>query len=590
MEKNPSSSVKPRVFIGSSSEGLEVAQYLQASLEERRTLEALVWNQGFFSPTLGHLENLEKGAKDFDFAIVVLTPDVILSARGDNEAAARSNVLFEAGFFVGKLGRERTIIVMREEEVTLPSYLHGVTVQQYYKRSDNILAAALNSVVVKITEHVAKLGPRPRAQQDSAGIKPAALRVFPRSDDGTFSHHIEKQFESCKNVTLIGTGLNILSRDPVRSALMARAAAGECRLEILLANPFSPEVQTRLIEEELGTVRPQVAKPGLLKRLDTILDEWGKLGWAENIDVRLFGNYPTFALLIVDSDFYVYPYGYARLGNYSPVFHFSELDEVDRHAVDFFKAHHADIRRDSLSARQVMKLRSDGIADVTQMRSASVYLVPPEDSELHQFGSKVLGYDVRARKALKSRWARYVGSARDFGFHLTCADALFYFTEHELRVAEEELQFMAREFQPFELQDFEVVGGFPDPSSISLVPQDKSGTLEAIHFEMVHRLYRRAAASNYSLGRTKPVRDKELQRARLMIAHYRAPYILQRFRPHFTLLTSVPPAEMERVEAELKSAFAKEVSEASLRVEKLAFMGQSSNDAPWVIRREINLG
>ena len=64
MENGTSVPGKPHVFIGSSAEGLEIAQYLQASLEEHRTLEALTWNQGFFAPTLGHLENLEKGAEE----------------------------------------------------------------------------------------------------------------------------------------------------------------------------------------------------------------------------------------------------------------------------------------------------------------------------------------------------------------------------------------------------------------------------------------------------------------------------------------------------------------------------------------------
>lgn len=590
MENGTSVPGKPHVFIGSSAEGLEIAQYLQASLEEHRTLEALTWNQGFFAPTLGHLENLEKGAEEFDFAIVVLTPDVITEARGGSEVTARSNVLLEIGFFVGNLGRDRTVVVMREEEVSLPSYLHGVTVQSYPKREDNNLAAAITPVALRIREHVAKLGLRNRNRtvQLEAGRFP--VRVFSRSDEGDFVQHMKSLFETCKNLVLIGTGLNILSRDPVRRELMIRAAKGECRLEMYLADPFSQTVQARLIEEELGTMKPPVARAGLMQRLDSILDEWEKLDHSPNIDVRLFGHYPTFALLIVDSDYYVYPYGYAKLGNFSPVIHLSANDVADQTAAAFFQDHYEDVKRDSSDARQVMQLREENIADTKLLHDFALYLVPPAGSRLFEFGSDVLGYDVRSGKSSNSRWSQYVGGAKNFGFHVTCCDALFFFTAHDLRLVKEEISFLAREFQPFEFTGLKVVGGFPDSTSVALVPEDKSGSLEALHYELVQRVYKRAAASNYSLGRAKPTRDNDLQRARLMISRYRAPYILQRYKPHFTLLTSVPPQDMDRVVRELQAVFEERVADTTFRVEKLAIMAHREADSFWMIRREIKLG
>ena len=48
---------------------------------------------------------------------------------------------------------------------------------------------------------------------------------------------------------MIGTGLNIIRRDDIRKMLFSRIK-DNCHIEIYAANPFSPNVEARLIEEE----------------------------------------------------------------------------------------------------------------------------------------------------------------------------------------------------------------------------------------------------------------------------------------------------------------------------------------------------
>jgi predicted nucleotide-binding protein len=58
------------------------------------------------------------------FAIVLLTPDDLAGAEA-SESRARQNVIFELGYFAGKLRRGRTCL-LRKGTVDLPSDLYGV--------------------------------------------------------------------------------------------------------------------------------------------------------------------------------------------------------------------------------------------------------------------------------------------------------------------------------------------------------------------------------------------------------------------------------------------------------------------------------
>ena len=151
----------PTVFIGSSKEALEIAEYLQDALQSSRAAEATIWQQGFFQVSGGALDSLVKKEENFDFAIMIVTPDTLVSARGVEHATARANVLFEIGLFIGLLGRERTFIVACEDDrVELPSDLHGVTIAKYPRRSDGNFRGAMMPAIIGIREAIRALGPR----------------------------------------------------------------------------------------------------------------------------------------------------------------------------------------------------------------------------------------------------------------------------------------------------------------------------------------------------------------------------------------------------------------------------------------------
>jgi hypothetical protein len=158
---------KPRVFIGSSVEGLAVAEAIQLGLDY--DAECTMWSQGVFGLSAGTLETLCRAVKDFEFAILVLTPDDLVHKRGTARNSPRDNVVFELGLFMGALGRERTYIVRcRDEAIDLPTDLAGITVADYGRRSDGNLHAALGSVCTRIKTAIRTVGREAANQSRSA--------------------------------------------------------------------------------------------------------------------------------------------------------------------------------------------------------------------------------------------------------------------------------------------------------------------------------------------------------------------------------------------------------------------------------------
>ena len=157
---------RPTVFIGSSAEGLSVAEAIQQNLD--RVAECVPWSQGVFGLMGGTLETLVAQVETFDFAILVLTDDDLVSVRGTTEPCARDNVLFEFGLFVGAIGRERTFGVFdRTSKLRIPSDLAGVTLASFQPHSSGNAQASLGATCTEIKAIIDSLGPRPRIDPNS---------------------------------------------------------------------------------------------------------------------------------------------------------------------------------------------------------------------------------------------------------------------------------------------------------------------------------------------------------------------------------------------------------------------------------------
>jgi hypothetical protein len=150
---------RPSVFIGSSTEGLKIAKALQILLDQ--SCEVTIWSQGIFGLSEGTLESLVAALDQFDFAILALTPDDLVSTRNQSASAPRDNVLFELGLFMGGLGRDRTFIVHdRTAHLKLPSDLAGVSAATFETHSSGNLQSSLGAAATRIEERIVRLGLR----------------------------------------------------------------------------------------------------------------------------------------------------------------------------------------------------------------------------------------------------------------------------------------------------------------------------------------------------------------------------------------------------------------------------------------------
>ena len=87
------------------------------------------------------IEKLEKHSKDAGYAIILLTPDDIgyestEESKGEGERKksfrARQNVIFEFGYFIGKLGRSKVCCIYKEN-VELPTDAKGMLYKETSK-------------------------------------------------------------------------------------------------------------------------------------------------------------------------------------------------------------------------------------------------------------------------------------------------------------------------------------------------------------------------------------------------------------------------------------------------------------------------
>jgi predicted nucleotide-binding protein len=82
---------KPLLFVGSSSEGLDIANAVQFKLQTKAVVE--IWNEGLFELGKGNLENLIQLLPKYDFAVLIATPDDAIESRRSKSANPRDNVL-----------------------------------------------------------------------------------------------------------------------------------------------------------------------------------------------------------------------------------------------------------------------------------------------------------------------------------------------------------------------------------------------------------------------------------------------------------------------------------------------------------------
>lgn len=148
---------KPRIFLASSVEGLDVANAINESLDY--DAEIVHWKNGFDLSSYT-IDSLMEKSRTVDFAIFVFTPDDVSTIREQSHIVVRDNVLFELGLFIGSLSKERCFIIKpRGINLHFPTDLLGLTPADFDgSRSDNDLTQAVNAPCNKVKKEILRLG------------------------------------------------------------------------------------------------------------------------------------------------------------------------------------------------------------------------------------------------------------------------------------------------------------------------------------------------------------------------------------------------------------------------------------------------
>lgn len=120
---------RPRVFFISSKESLPVAKAIRHGLKYTDADSVLWSDEDMFPPGSYPLEVLEREVDQADFGVAIAHPDDIVRSRTRESATPRDNVIFELGFFMSRLGRNRTFLLVpqMDAELKLPSDFKGMT-------------------------------------------------------------------------------------------------------------------------------------------------------------------------------------------------------------------------------------------------------------------------------------------------------------------------------------------------------------------------------------------------------------------------------------------------------------------------------
>ncbi len=109
-------------FLGYSSQATSTAQAINLYVS-KLGVSVMDWSMDFFAGgTI--LEEIERAAHLCTCGIFLFTQDDLLESSAPDRAAPRDNVVFEAGYFTARKGKERVLII-REEGAKMPADLGG---------------------------------------------------------------------------------------------------------------------------------------------------------------------------------------------------------------------------------------------------------------------------------------------------------------------------------------------------------------------------------------------------------------------------------------------------------------------------------
>jgi hypothetical protein len=232
-----------------------------------------------------------------------------------------------------------------------------------------------------------------------------------------------------------------------------------------------------------------------------------------------------------------------------------------------------------------------------QLRYA-LYLAPPPESELWRFGCDVIGRDALTGAACDGfalegypagAWRSMTSDARRYGFHATLKAPFRLRLDLDLADLTRSLAAFARRFAPFDAGELSVgsVAAGDGRAFVALKPHGVLKELRSFEGSVVRVLDQfRAPTARADRERRKAARLTPRQSYYLDAWGY--PYVLDEFRPHFTLTNAI--ANADRVARLLEWEFRLRVPSNALRVDALTLFGEIEPGGEFKILRRFPLG
>lgn len=299
--------MKPRIFIGSSTEGLPVANRIKDYFET--DYECKIWNDGIFQYNDNFLDTLMKSASLFDFAFMVFSADDLSKVRDSFFETPRDNVMFEYGLFLGRVGNQRAFVI-KDKKVKILSDLLGITLADYETDDTGLathsLEVTLEQLKKKIDDNVrlGQLGLLPSTviaiSYFENFIKLVADQIYPFPRDGVMN---SKKYKSAKLRVVIPKDLDA---DMKRRATVYYVKNGLSEKVINTSHRSYPiHVQANNENEDVLLIADM---PTILNGIDKAIDMYFRVGHIgksieqELTEHREMSNFVHVLKLLVEGD------------------------------------------------------------------------------------------------------------------------------------------------------------------------------------------------------------------------------------------------------------------------------------------------
>lgn len=143
--------LRPKIFIGSSSSGLPIAEKVKKFL----TLigDCFIWSEPeIWEPNRSTFDNLIRMSNYFDFGVFVATADDLTETNDKLVIEPRDNVILEMALFLGAMGHNKSFLLV-ENGIKLPTDFNGIYMPRFDIDREETLENACKSYISKIEEH-----------------------------------------------------------------------------------------------------------------------------------------------------------------------------------------------------------------------------------------------------------------------------------------------------------------------------------------------------------------------------------------------------------------------------------------------------